>query len=77
MTIIKEENLTNFNFWSGAVANAQMLTFEELDQVEIALEEVKENYTETEINALFWFKFEYICEMIGLEYDVDNEKIIR
>jgi hypothetical protein len=32
---------------------------------------------ETQINDLFWFDFGYICELIGIEYDEDNAKIIR
>ena len=33
MKIYKEESLQNFEFWSGAKANAETLTSEQLDTV--------------------------------------------
>lgn len=78
MTIKTEQSLRNFEFWSGAKANAGMMTAEELDSVESALEELyPEGMTDTEINDLFWFDFEYVCELIGLEYDAGKDEIIR
>lgn len=78
MTIKTEQSLSNFEFWSGAKANAEMMTAEELDSVENELEELyPDGMTDTEINDLFWFDFEYVCELIGLEYDVENNEIIR
>ena len=78
MTIKTEQSLRNFEFWSGAKSNAEMMTAEELDSVESALEELyPEGMTDTEINDLFWFDFEYVCELIGLEYDAEKDEIIR
>jgi len=78
MKIIKEESLTNFEFWSGAKDNVKELTFEELEKIEEELNEIyPEGMEETQINDLFWFDFGYICELIGIEYDEDNAKIIR
>lgn len=78
MKITTEQSLSNFEFWSGAKSNAEMLTCEELDSVENELEaEYPDGMTDTEINDLFWFDFEYVCEMIGLEYDSENDEIIR
>ena len=78
MTIKTEQSLRNFEFWSGAKANAEMMTAEELDSVENALEELDpEGMTDTEINDLFWFDFDYVCELIGLEYDAKKDEIIR
>lgn len=78
MKITTEQSLRNFEFWSGAKSNAEMLTCEELDRVENELEaEYPDGMTDTEINDLFWFDFEYVCEMIGLEYDFENDEIIR
>ena len=55
-----------------------MMTAEELDSVENALEELyPDGMTDTEINDLFWFDFEYVCELIGLEYDAEKDEIIR
>ena len=78
MIIKTEQSLRYLDFWSGAKANAEMMTAEELDSVENALEELyPDGMTDTEINDLFWFDFEYVCELIGLEYDVEKDEIIR
>ena len=78
MTIKTEQSLRSFEFWSGAKANAEMMTAEELDSVENVLEELyPEGMTDTEINDLFWFDFDYVCDLIGLEYDADKDEIIR
>ena len=68
MKIIREESLSNFEFWSGAVANAAKLTKEQFDTLESILEdEYPEGITETEINDLFWFDFDYVLDMLGIE----------
>lgn len=78
MTIKTEQNLRYFEFWSGAKVNAEMMTCEELDSVENELEALyPEGMTDTEINDLFWFDFDYVCELIGLEYDAGKDEIIR
>ena len=78
MTIKTEQSLRNFEFWSGAKSNAEMMTAEELDSVENELEELyPDGMTDTEINDLFWFDFDYVCELIGLEYDKEKDEIIR
>lgn len=70
MTIKTEQSLRNFEFWSGAKSNAAMMTAEELGGVENELEELyPDGMTDTEINDLFWFDFDYVCDLIGLEYD--------
>lgn len=78
MTIKTEQSLRYFEFWSGAKSNAAMMTAEELDSVESALEELyPDGMTDTEINDLFWFDFDYVCDLIGLEYDAEKDEIIR
>lgn len=78
MTIKSEQSLRNFEFWSGAKSNAATMTCEELDSVENELEALyPEGMTDTEINVLFWFDFDYVCDLIGLEYDVEKDEIIR
>lgn len=78
MKIYREENLSNFAFWSGACANAAMLTAEELDDIGNQLEMIyPEGMSETEINDIFWFDFGYVCEIIGLEYNEEEDEIIR
>ena len=77
MIITREENLTNFEFWSGGKDNAEKLTHEQLEQITEALEEIyPEGMTETQINDLFWFGFENVCEFIGLTYDEENDEIL-
>lgn len=71
MTITREVNLKDFNFWGGAEDNAALLTTEELDQLEETLENIRErdSWDETEINDLMRFEFEQVCEMLELDYD--------
>lgn len=66
MRIIKEESLTNFEFWSGAKDTVKYLTNSEIDTVENMLEELNpEGMTETEINDFFWFEEDTIAEWLG------------
>lgn len=78
MTIKTEQSLNSFEFWSGAKANAEKLTSEEFDTLENVFEELyPEGMTDTEINDLFWFDFEWVCELIGLTYNVETDEIER
>ena len=79
MKIYREENLSNFEFWSGAVANAEEFTLEELDRISEELEAADngDGYEETQINDLMWFEPEYLASLIGLEWDSETGKIIR
>lgn len=76
MTIRTETNLKYFNFWSGAADRAGLLTFKELDTIENELENIyPDGLTDTELNDLFWFDFDFICELIGTtEDDVFNRE---
>jgi len=70
MTITRELNLVNFEFWSGA--NQNQFTYSELKQIETELEEIFPNgATETQINDLFWFEEEFLCGLIGLSFEDD------
>ena len=71
MKIYRDESLSNFEFWSGAKANAEEFTLEELDQITAELETLDEGegYSETEINDLMWFEPEYLASLIGLDWD--------
>lgn len=78
MTIKTEQSLTNFEFWSGARAKAGLLTDEELDRIEAELEDLyPDGMTGTEINDLFWFDFEWVCEILGLTYNDETGEIER
>ena len=80
MKIYREESLSNFEFWSGAISNAEEFTLEELDRIGVELEALDgydEGYDETQINDLMWFEPEYLASLIGLEWDSEKGKIIR
>ena len=66
MTIHSETALRNFGFWSGAKDRADMLTSSQLDAIEAELEQLyPDGMTETELNDLFWFDFDFVCSLIG------------
>lgn len=78
MKIYRDESLSNFEFWSGAISNAEEFTLEELDRIGDELEvENPDGMDETQINDLMWFEPEYLASLIGLEWDSETGKIIR
>lgn len=78
MKIYRDESLGNFEFWSGAISNAEEFTLEELDRIGEELEaENPDGMDETEINDLMWFEPEYLASLIGLEWDSETGKVIR
>lgn len=76
MRIYTEKSLADFDFWSGAKNNAEMLSVEQLEQVETILEDCyPEGVDETTINDLFWFDFETVLDWLGLALNDDGEII--
>jgi hypothetical protein len=72
MTIITYEALKNLEYWCGAKAITDYLTDEEFDIIEEELYELyPDGLTMTEINDLFWFDDDFICEIIGYD-DFDD-----
>ena len=70
MKITSDLNLRNFEFWSGA--KDHKFTYEELQEIEYNLEDIyPEGMTETEVNDLFWFEEEIICDWLGIDYEED------
>ena len=66
MKIINETSLNSFDFWEGGQYFAEKLTVKELHMIEEALEEdYPYGMTEGEVNDLFWFNRDYICNIIG------------
>ena len=66
MQYIRDESLTNFEFWSGAKDRAKLLTYSELEELDNLLQDFfTDTPTETQINDLFWFDFDSVCELIG------------
>lgn len=79
MKIYKDESLSDFEFWSGAVSNAEEFTIEELDRIgeELSIIDNGDGYSETEINDLMWFEPAYLANLIGLEWDENKGEVIR
>ena len=68
MKLTREEALSNFNFWSGAADRVKHLTEKELATIEQELDELyPEGMSETFLNDLFWFDFDFICGLIGTD----------
>ena len=75
MNIKTEQSLTNFNFWSGAESNAKLLTYTELNELESQLEDIyPDGMEETQLNDLFWFEFDTVCEWLGLDIEEVYER---
>ena len=78
MKVISEINLTSFEFWGGGLLNAQMLTYSEIESLEYIFEDIySEGMTDTLINDIMWFDFGWVCDALGLEYDEENDIVIR
>lgn len=74
MTIITEQSLRSFEFWSGAKDNADKLTIEQFDESENKLEELyPDGMTETQLNDLMWFDFDDIKSWLGIDDEEDEE----
>ena len=72
MKVTKELSLSNFDFWGGAKDRVQMLTIDELNEIEWQLEdEYPDGMDETQINDIFWFDFDWVVRMIGYEDEED------
>lgn len=67
MKIYEEKSLADFSFWCGAVETARMLTRRDFEVVEKVLEETGDDWSDTEINDLFWFDGEDIAQMLGYD----------
>lgn len=68
MKIISEKPLSDFNFWAGARVNADKLSPKQFADLESILEESYPNgIDETELNDLFWFDFDSVCVILGID----------
>lgn len=78
-----EDSLSNFEFWSGAKDNAELLSVEQLDMIEEMMEECapEDGWSDTAINDMFSFDFDTICEWLGykdrehLEKDISEQEV--
>lgn len=68
MKMYRECSLTDFKPWSGGADRYNVLTYEQLEQLEPFFEELfPDGASETEINDLFWFEEDTIAEWLGFE----------
>ena len=65
MKVYRDISLRDFEFWQGAKENAALLTGEQFDTIETLLEEQGTEFSEVEINDLFWFDFETVISWLG------------
>lgn len=69
-TYNENTKLINFEFWSGAKDHS--FTYDELNMLDEALEDLyPDGLSETQVNDLFWFEEEFLCECIGIDYEED------
>lgn len=74
MKIILETSISNFDFWAGAKDNAKELTNKQFDNLESILEDIYPNgITDTQLNDLFWFDFDWIKEQLGIDEEEEEE----
>ena len=79
MKIYKEESLSNFEWWSGAVATADRIWEERgtegWNELEAILEDAyPDGMDETELNDLLWFEPETIFEWLGIGNEEDEDE---
>lgn len=74
----KDFEIENFQFWSGAADNVKDLDFDKLQQLGEFLEEYfsecNEEPTETQINDLVWFEWDFICNSLGWTEEEEEEE---
>ena len=65
--IIKKEinSIEDFTFWSGAKDTLEELSADEQKQLFAILEELQEEWQETELNDFIWFERDTIAEWLG------------
>ncbi len=70
MTIIMENNVWSFKFWGVADDKAKLFTYQEKEIIEQNLEELyPHGITETQLNDIFAYDTETLCEWVGIPED--------
>lgn len=68
MKIYDEIPLTEFEFWSGAKDRADVLTDEQLEQLDNALDaEYPNGIDANELNDMMWFNPDRIANLLGFD----------
>lgn len=74
MKVITELNdLIMFDFWGGARDFTNKLSYKELDVLTQELELMfPDGLTDTQLNDIFWFAQESVCEILSMCFDTEN-----
>lgn len=67
MKIYREECLSNFNYWAGAKQMTDYMSYEEFEIIEDIISSEGNEWSEKEINDLFWHDSDWIAEQLGYE----------
>lgn len=70
MKVYQYISISEFEFWGGAKRFAEKLTSDELDSLDLFIEDCYPNGIDaTQLNDIFWFECDSICELLGLSED--------
>jgi hypothetical protein len=71
MMITRETNIHEIEFWAGAATFADELSWNELETIGDAIEELyPQGLSETQLNDILWFDTDWCCELLGYkDYD--------
>ena len=69
MKVVSEINLNEFKFWAGAADSRKRFSYDEMEQLNDMLEEFEEEWEDVQLNDLFWFEPETLCEWLGIDFD--------
>lgn len=70
MKLYSDTSINRFEFWAGAKDNKNRFSYDEMEQIEAILEDCyPEGIDETQLNDIFWFEPETLCEWLGLDFD--------
>ena len=78
VTIVTTSTLDQYEPWSGAKPWWEIIVKQgKVDELDAFLEEMyPDGIDETELNDLIWFEPEYVFEMLGINYDFQNDELI-
>lgn len=68
MKIYEEKSLSDFEFWPGAQNTANILTPEQMEEIESSLKEIcPDGIDRTKLNNIFLFAGDTIAEWLGFD----------
>lgn len=70
MKTYSDISINNFQFWSGAINSRNRFGYKEMEQIEYILEDIyPEGIEDVQLNDIFWFESETLCEWLGIDFD--------